>query len=161
MGGGVMTNHVQEYFKSVCEAYSIGNIETSYNAPIMALMTQFGCNARDLSGGRSRQAGENPDIKIWRGDAEITETEPFAMIEVKKIGGIDARAKTQVKKGALLFGYAILTDNRRWEFWRAGENEMYSGVPLMDLTDGKLVLNEDRIELFISLIQDFGDVIKK
>jgi predicted helicase len=155
MGGRVMTNHIHEYFKSACEAYSIGNIETSYNAPIMALMAQFGCNARDLSGGRSGQAGENPDIKIWRGDVEITETEPFAMIEVKKIGGIDARAKTQVKKGASLFGYAILTDNRRWEFWRAGESEMYSGVQLMDLTDGKLVLNEDRIELFISLIQDF------
>ena len=150
-----MTNHIQEYFKSVCEAYSIGNVETSYNAPIMILITQFGCTARDLSSGRSGQAGENPDIKIWHGDVEISEAEPFAMIEVKKIGGIDARAKTQVKKGASLFGYAILTDNRRWEFWRAGESEMYSGVQLMDLIDGKLVLLEDKIELFISLIQDF------
>jgi hypothetical protein len=77
-----MTNHIQEYFKSVSEAFRIDNIETSYNAPIMTLMTQFGCNARDLSGGRSGQAGENPDIKIWRGEDEVTETEPFAMIEV-------------------------------------------------------------------------------
>jgi len=152
-----MINYVHEYFKSVNEAYSLGNIETSYNAPIMALMERFGCKTRDLSGGRSGKAGENPDIKIWRGGDEITETEPFAIVEVKKIGGIDARAKAQVKKGASLFGYAILTDNRRWEFWRAGESEMYSGVQLMELVDEgkKLVLNESKIELFTSLMQDF------
>lgn len=82
----MMNEHIQEYFKLACEAYRIGNIETSYNAPIMALMTQFGCIARDLSGGRSGQTGENPDIKIWRSDVEISETEPFSMIEVKKSG---------------------------------------------------------------------------
>lgn len=150
-----MNDHIQEYFKSVCEAYRLGNIETSYNAPIMALVTQFGCIARDLSGERSGQAGENLDIKIWHGDVEITEAEPFAMIEVKKVGGIDARAKTQAKKGANLFGYAILTDNQIWEFWRGGEEKMYGGVRLMELVDGKLALKQENIELFISLVQDF------
>ncbi|MCL2198512.1 MAG: hypothetical protein FWB80_06285 [Defluviitaleaceae bacterium] len=150
-----MTQHIQEYFKAVCEAYRIGNIETSYNAPIMTLMSSFECIARDLSGGRGGQAGENPDIKIWCGGTEITETEPFAMIEVKKIGGIDSRAKTQAKKGAALFGYAILTDNTVWEFWRAGEDKMYGGVKLMEHVDGNLTLKKENVELFISLINDF------
>jgi len=150
-----MTNHVQEYFKSVCEAYRLGNIETAYNTPIITLLTHFGSNARDLSGERSRQAGENIDIKLWRGDDEITETEPFAGVEIKKVNGIDARAKAQIKKEAALYGYAILTDNLVWQFWRAGEDKMYSGVQLMELVDGKLMLKDENIELFTSLVQDF------
>ena len=150
-----MTNYIHNYYKSVCEAYRLGNIETSFNAPIITLLTHFGCNARDLSGERSRQAGENIDIKIWQGDADITETEPFAGVEVKKVGGIDARARIQIKKEAALYGYAILTDNIVWQFWRAGEEKMYGGVQLMELADGKPVLKEENIELFISLVQDF------
>jgi len=150
-----MTNHIQDYYKSVCEAYRLGNIESAYNQPIITLLTEFGCNARDLSGERSRQAGENIDIKLWRSGAETTETEPFAGVEVKKVGGIDARAKGQIKKEAALFGYAILTDNLGWQFWRAGEDEMYSGVRLIEIIDGQLVLKQENIELFISLVQDF------
>jgi len=150
-----MNNQIQEYFTSVCEAYRLGNIETTFNNPIITLLTHFGCNARDLSGERSRQAGENIDIKLWRGGDEITETEPFAGVEVKKVNGIDARARVQIKKEAALFGHAILTDNLVWQFWRAGEDKMYSGVQLMELVDGVLVLNEDNIELFTSLLQDF------
>ena len=148
-----MTNHIREYYKSVSEAYHLGNIETSYNTPMIALLTQFGCNARDLSGERSRQAGENIDIKLWRGD--VTESEPFAGVEVKRVNGIDTRAKSQIKKEAALYGYAILTDNLVWQFWRAGEDGMYSGVQLIDLVDGKPVLKEENIELFISLLRDF------
>jgi len=148
-----MTKHIQEYYKSVCEAYRLGNIETSYNSPIIALLTQFGCNARDLSGERSRQAGENIDIKLWRGD--VTETEPFAGVEVKKANGIDTRAKNQIKKEAALYGYAILTDNLVWQFWRDSEDKMYSGVQLIELVDSKLILKEENIELFISLMRDF------
>ena len=150
-----MKNHIQDYFKAVCEAYSLGNIETAFNSPIMTLLTQFGCTARDLSGERSRQAGENIDIKLWRSGDEVTETEPFAGVEVKKVNGIDARARGQIKKEAALYGYAILTDNLRWEFWRAGEEKMYSGVLLFELIDGKLALKEENVELFIMLMQDF------
>jgi len=147
-----VSNHVNEYFKAACEAFRLGNIETSFNAPIMTLLTQFGCTARDLSGERSRQAGENIDIKLWRSGDEVTETEPFAGVEVKKVNGIDARARGQIKKEAALYGYAILTDNLRWEFWRAGEEKMYSGVLLMELVDGKLALKEESVELFITLL---------
>jgi len=150
-----MKNQVQDYFKSACEAYRLGNVESSFNPAIITLLSQFGCNARDLSGERSRQAGENIDIKIWRGDADVTETEPFAGVEVKKVGGIDARAKGQIKKEAALYGYAILTDNMVWQFWRAGEEKMYSGVQIIDHAEGKLVLKEENVELFISLMQDF------
>ena len=150
-----MIRHIQDYFQSVCMAYNLGNIETSFNAPISSLLTKFGCNAHDLSGERSKKVGENIDIKLWRSDADVTETEPFAGVEVKKIGGIDSRAKIQIKKEAALYGYAILTDNLVWEFWRSGEDKMYSGVKLIELVDGKLVLKQENIELFISLVEDF------
>ena len=76
--------NVKTYFKAVCDAYSLGNVESSYNAPIMDLFTSFGCAARDLSGERKGQTGENIDIKLWHSEEEVTETEPFAGIEVKK-----------------------------------------------------------------------------
>ena len=42
-----------------------------------------------------------------------------------------------------------------WRFWRAGDTEMYTGLRIMELIDGKLVLREDNIDLFISLVKDF------
>jgi len=92
-----MTDHIINYYKSVCEAYRLGNIESSYNAPIISLLTHFGCTARDMSGERSGQTGENIDIKLWHGDQDVTEAEPFAGVEVKKVDGIDARARVQIK----------------------------------------------------------------
>ena len=150
-----MTNHIQQYFKSIKEAYQLGNIETSYNTPIITLLTHFGCNARDLSGSRSGQAGENPDIKIWHADADITETEPFTMVEVKKIAEFDARAKSQAKKCATTYGHAILTNNLSWQFWKNGDDRPYDGVQLVSLTEGKLILHEENIERFTSAMQHF------
>ena len=43
LGGFPMSGHLLEYYKSVCEAHRLGNIESSYNAPIIVLLTQFGC----------------------------------------------------------------------------------------------------------------------
>ena len=60
-----ITEIITKYFKAVCDAYSLGNVESSYNAPIMALFTDIGCAARDLSGERKGQSGENIDIKLW------------------------------------------------------------------------------------------------
>lgn len=94
-----ITEIITKYFKAVCDAYSLGNVESSYNAPIMALFTDIGCAARDLSGERKGQSGENIDIKLWHTEEEVTETEPFAGVEVKKVGGID--------KCSLLSGYKI------------------------------------------------------
>ena len=76
---------VTTYFRAVCDAYRLGNVESSYNAPIMTLFTDIGCAARDLSGERKGQTGENIDIKLWHSEEEVTETEPFAGVEVKKI----------------------------------------------------------------------------
>ena len=98
-----------DYYKSVCEAYRLGNVESSYNAPIITLFERFGCAARDLSGERKGQTGENIDIKLWHSEEEISETEPFAGIEVKKVGGIDKRALSQIKTEADRYGNAILT----------------------------------------------------
>jgi len=150
-----MTNHVLNYYKSVCEAYNLGNIESSYNTPIISLLTQFGCKARDMSGERSGQSGENIDIKIWRGDDDIAETEPFAGVEVKKVGGIDARALKNIKTEAARYGNVILTDNLEWRFWRAGEDKMHTEVQLIERIDNELVLKQDNVELFISLVDDF------
>ena len=150
-----ITEIITKYFKAVCDAYSHGNVESSYNAPIMALFTDIGCAARDLSGERKGQSGENIDIKLWHTEEEVTETEPFAGVEVKKVGGIDKRALSQIKIEADRYGNAILTDNIEWRFWRAGDTEMYTGLRIMELVDGKLVLREDNIELFFSLLEDF------
>ena len=150
-----ITEIITKYFKAVCDAYSLGNVESSYNAPIMALFTDIGCAARDLSGERKGQSGENIDIKLWHTEEEVTETEPFAGVEVKKVGGIDKRALSQIKIEADRYGNAILTDNIEWRFWRAGDTEMYTGLRIMELVDGKLVLREDNIELFFSLLEDF------
>lgn len=146
---------VAEYFHEVCEAYRLGNIESSFIMPIIKLLTHFGCAARDMSGERRGQTGENIDIKLWHNDEEVTETDPFAGVEAKKVGGIDNRARSQIKIEAELYGNAILTDNLRWEFWRSGEDKMYSGIQLIESDGQKLVLRQDNIELFASLIEDF------
>ena len=146
---------VTAYYNAVCEAYRLGNIESSYNGSIIELFTVFECAARDMSGERSGQTGENIDIKLWHSDDEVTETEPFAGVEVKKVGGIDKRARNQIKIEADRFGNAILTDNLEWHFWRAGDTEMYTGVRLIALEDNRPVLINDNIELFASLVRDF------
>lgn len=155
MNNNTKVEIVTTYFRAVCDAYRLGNVESSYNAPIMTLFTDIGCAARDLSGERKGQTGENIDIKLWHSEEEVTETEPFAGVEVKKIGGIDKRALSQIKTEADRYGNAILTDNLEWRFWRAGDTEMYTGLRLIELVDGELVLKEESIELFISLVEDF------
>ena len=52
---------VKTYFDAVCDVYRLGNVESSYNRPIMDLFTGIGCAARDLSGERKGQTGENSD----------------------------------------------------------------------------------------------------
>lgn len=146
---------VTKYFKAVCEAYRLGNVESSYYDPIMTLFTDIGCAARDLSGARKRQSGENIDIKLWHSEADVTAIEPFAGIEVKNIGGIDKRALLQIKTEAERYGNAILTDNLEWRFYRAGDAEMYTGLKLIESLDRQLILKQENIELFISLVEDF------
>lgn len=143
------------YYDAVCEAYRLGNIESSYYKPIMTLFAAFECAARDMSGERRGQSGENIDIKLWHSDEEVIETEPFAGIEGKKIGGIDERALSQIKSEAERYGNVILTDNAEWRFWHDGSTEMYTGLKLIELVDDKLVLIKENIELFISLVRDF------
>ena len=150
-----MADYVIHYFNSVYEAYKLGNIESSYNEPIITLLTNLGCIARDMSGERSGQTGENIDIKLWHGDEDVTAIEPFAGIEVKKVKGIDARAQSQIKVEANRYGNAVLTDNLVWQFWRAGEDKMYTGVQLIELKDSGLVLKQENVELFLSLMEDF------
>ena len=36
-----VTELIKTYFKSVCEAYRLGNVESSYNAPIITLFTDI------------------------------------------------------------------------------------------------------------------------
>ena len=146
---------ITSYFKSVCEAYRLGNVESSYNAPIIKLFNSIGCAARDLSGERKGQTGENIDIKLWHDESEVAEIEPFAGIEVKKIGGIDNRALSQIKAEAERYGNAILTDNLEWRFWRAGDTGMYTGIRIIENNNGKLTLKTECIELFFSLVEDF------
>lgn len=155
MANNIKTEAVKNYYKDVCKAYRLGNVESSYNEPIMSLFNALGCACKDLSGERKGDAGENIDIKLWHSEEEVTETEPFAGIEVKKVNGIDERARRQIIIEAERYGNAILTDNKEWRFWRAGEAEMYTGLKIMESVDNELILIEENIELFISLVEDF------
>ena len=155
-----MLNHIKDYFSAVCEAKRLGsgNIETTFNAPIITLLEAFGCTAKDLSGERSGKVGENIDIKLWHSDVDVTEYEPFAGVEVKKIGGIDKRAMSQIKSETIRYGNAILTDNLEWQFWHSdSENEpkMYAVSRPIAVIDGVLVLQENEIENFINFVNDF------
>jgi len=152
-----MPDAIREYYQAVCDCNRLGNIESSYNPPIIRLITSFGCQAKDLSGGRSGESGENIDVLLWREDDDVTDTEPFAGIEVKRINGIDARARGQVVREARRYGNVILTDNLVWRFYHAEGDEVkeYTGVQLIEAKDGSLVLREDNAELFASLIEDF------
>lgn len=76
---------IYAYYKSVCEAYRLGNVESSYYMPIIILFEAFECVGRDVSGARKEQQGENIDIKLWHSDEEITEIEAFIGIEGKKL----------------------------------------------------------------------------
>lgn len=105
---------IAKYYRAVCDAYRLGNVESSYNAPIMALFTDIGCAARDLSGERNGQTRENIDIKLWHSEGEVTETEPFAGVEVKKVGGIDKRALSQIKIEADRYGNACSYNTRHY-----------------------------------------------
>lgn len=107
MDKATSTEIITTYFKAVCDAYRLGNVESSYNAPIMALFTDIGCAARDLSGERKGQTGENIDIKLWHSEEEVTETEPFAGVEVKKLEALtrepSPRSKSKLIGMAMLF----------------------------------------------------------
>ena len=146
---------ITKYFNAVCEAYKLGNVESSYNAPIIDLFTAIGCSPRDLSGERKGDTGENIDIKLWHDEADVTSIEPFAGIEVKKVEGIDKRALGQILVEAKIYGNAILTDNLEWRFYRAGENHMYTGLKLIHKENDKLTLITENVELFFSLMKDF------
>ena len=150
-----MEADIKKYYDAVCQAYSLGNVETSYNAPIIGLLKAAGCQPQDMSGSRKGKAGENTDIELWRSGDDLDTTPAFAAVEVKRIGGIDARAKEQVKKAAGLYGNAILTDNARWEFWHKGAEKCYTVIPLIERADSNLSLKRENIELFASLLQDF------
>jgi predicted helicase len=147
---------VKKYFNKVREIYNSGsrNIETTYNNPIIELLKVFGCNPLDVSGGRAKKKGQNVDIELWRADDDINGIEPFAAIEVKKIGG--AKDKVQLANEIKSYGNMIFTDNAVWEFYRAGNQEMYDGFRLITINEKKeLKLDEDRIDLFIQSIKDF------
>lgn len=146
---------ITKYFNAVCEAYKLGNVESSYNAPIIDLFTAIGCAPRDLSGERKGDSGENIDIKLWHDEEEVTSIDPFAGIEVKKVEGIDKRALGQILIEAKTYGNAILTDNLEWRFYRAGEDRMYTGLKIIHKEGDKLSLITENIELFFSLMEDF------
>lgn len=148
-------NELNKYCKEVNKLYKSGNIESSYNKPMIDLISSFGCIAHDFSGERSGATGENVDIKLWHIDEDITKTPPFGAIEVKKVGGEDDRARKQILIEAEKFGNVILTDNVVWKFYNK-DKKMYNGFKLLKLNENNdFELDEGKVELFISTIKDF------
>ncbi len=144
------------YCNKVNELYKAGNVESSYNKPIMDLISLFGCKPEDFSGGRSAEAGENVDIKLWHLEENINDMPAFGAIEVKKVNGIDDRANKQILIEANKYGNVILTDNVSWRFYQKGETKMYNGFVLLNKDENNnFVLDEEKIELFIQSIKDY------
>ena len=148
-------NELNKYCKEVNKLYKTGNIESSYNKPMIDLISSFGCLAHDFSGERSGKTGENVDIKLWHLDEDITKIPPFGAIEVKKIDGEDERARKQILIEAEKYGNVILTDNIVWKFFNK-DKKMYNGFKLFKRNDkNEFELDESKIELFVSSIKDF------
>ncbi len=144
------------YCEEVNKYYKAGNIESSYNKPVIDLLESFDCSAHDFSGARSGDTGENIDIKMWHKDEDISKNPPFGAIEVKKVNGIDDRAKKQIVIEAVKYENVILTDNVEWRFYNNESEKLYNGFKLMKVNSlNEFEIDEDRIELFISSIKDF------
>ena len=144
------------YCNEVNKYYKAGNIESSFNKPVIDLIQAFGCSAHDFSGERSGITGENIDIKLWHINEDINTIPPFGAIEVKKVGGEDDRARKQIIIEAKKFGNVILTDNAVWKFYHADSEQMYNGFKLLIKNDkNEFELDESKIDLFIATIKDF------
>ena len=152
----VYNSIINKYYKAVREIYGPNtNVESSYNPHIITMFNEMGCVAQDFSGERTGISGENIDIKLWHNEDEVTKTEPFAGVEVKKINGIDKRALNQIEVEVERYGNAILTDNLEWRFWQDGDTKSYAEIKLMEFENGKLVLKKENVGLFFSLLEDF------
>ena len=147
---------LKKYCDEVNKYYKAGNIESSYNKPVIDLIQSFGCTAHDFSGARSGNNGENIDIKLWHSNEDINAMPPFGAIEVKKVGGKDNRAREQIIIESKKYGNVILTDNDIWEFYNSDSEKMYNGFHLLKKNNlNQFELNESKIDLFIATIKDF------
>lgn len=152
----IVKKALNKYCKEVNNYYKAGNIESSYNKPVIELIQSFGCQAHDYSGARSGVTGENIDIKLWHVDEDISKIPPFGAIEVKKVNGEDERAKEQIIVESKKYGNVILTDNVVWKFYRDDSEKMYNGFKLLKKNENnEFELDETKIELFIATIRDF------
>lgn len=147
---------LKTYCKYVNKYYKAGNVESSYNKPVIDLLQSFGCAAHDFSGARTGTNGENIDIKLWHKDDDINKMPPFGAIEVKKVDGIDSRAKKQILIESKAYGNVILTDNATWQFYHSSSDKMYNGFVLLKKNSAnEFEIDESKIDLFIATIKDF------
>ncbi len=152
----IIRDSLKKYCKEVNKYFKAGNIESSYNKPVIDLIQSFGCTAHDFSGARGGNNGENIDIKLWHNGEDISKAPPFGAIEVKKVCGVDERARKQILIEAKAFGNVILTDNAVWKFYRADSDKMYNGFALLvKNNNGEYEIDESKVDLFIATIKDF------
>ena len=146
---------INKYCDEVNRYYKAGNIESSYNKPVIDLIQSFDCTAHDFSGQRSGENGENIDIKLWHDGEDINTIPPFGAIEIKKVGGEDERARQQILIEAKKYGNVILTDNLVWKFYDKSEKMYNEFVLLKKSSSNEFEVDESKVELFISSINDF------
>ena len=146
---------INKYCDEVNKYYKAGNIESSFNKPVIDLIETFDCSAHDFSGSRSGIQGENIDIKLWHLGEDINKIPPFGAIEVKKVGGEDERARKQIIIESKKYGNVVLTDNITWKFYNS-KSEMYNGFKLLKINKelNKFEVDESKTDLFISTIKD-------
>lgn len=152
----IIKNAMKIYCQEVNKYYKAGNIESSYNKPVIDLIQSFDCTAHDFSGARSGLNGENIDIKLWHTNEDINKMPPFGAIEVKKVDGVDGRARNQIIIESKKFGNVILTDNVYWMFYKSDSDKMYNGFQLLIKNkNNEFEIDKSKVDLFIATIKDF------
>ena len=152
----IIKNAMKIYCQEVNKYYKAGNIESSYNKPVIDLIQSFDCTAHDFSGARSGLNGENIDIKLWHTNEDINKMPPFGAIEVKKVDGVDGRARNQIIIESKKFGNVILTDNVYWMFYKSDSDKMYNGFQLLIKNENnEFEIDKSKVDLFIATIKDF------
>ena len=74
---------IKKYCDEVNKYFKTGNIESSYNKPVIDLIQSFGCTAHDFSGQRSGDTGENIDINLVQTELICKQVFLFHLIDVE------------------------------------------------------------------------------
>ncbi|MDR3185262.1 MAG: N-6 DNA methylase [Christensenellaceae bacterium] len=149
----ILESAVKKYYASIKQLFVSNNAETQNYKHIADLLEAFGCKVVDLSCVRSGSSGKNADLYVYHLDDVIGGISPFACVEVKKIGG--KANQSQIEAEVTSSGNLIFTDNLSWCFYTNQSITIDNEIQLISQTGDALILNNDKISLFIEAVKNF------